>query len=136
MPDVPVTVPTNTTVGGTRSLHSGGFVVVVARIDVVAPSTTVVISPSGTVSSLWAPTCVVDGGQRERTSTTAPQRRRRATRPGGRAGGRRSAALEPRVALLDEGAHRLGGVGGAEVHRLGPALVLERLLERDLEARC
>ena len=53
VPAVPMTVPTKTTDSGSRSLHSGGFVVVVDRIEVVAPPTVVTTSSGGTVSS-WA----------------------------------------------------------------------------------
>ena len=63
----------------------------------------------------------------------APQRRTPCPAGRRREAGRCSAALELRLALLEEGLHRLGDVGRPEVHRLGPALVLEGLLQRDLE---
>ena len=44
--------------------------------------------------------------------------------------------LEDRRALLQEGGDGLRRVRGGEVDRLGRALVLERLLQRDLERRC
>ena len=64
-------------------------------------------------------------GHRRQGTRRAPAATGHSARPG------RSAALERRVALLEERPHGLGRVRGGEVDRLRRALLVERLLERE-----